>query len=54
MLKDGDVHKNCATRNVSYCWNIKMSVKQTQEYNDDVFVARSCQKDTLIMVCMLM
>lgn len=53
MLKDGNVHKHCVTRNVSYWWNIKMSVKQTREYYDNVFVARSCQKDILIMVYML-
>lgn len=54
MLKDGNLHKHCVIRNVSYCWNIKMSVKQTCQYYDDVFVARSCQKDILIMVYMLM
>lgn len=54
MLKDGNVHKHCVTRNVSYWWNVKMSMKQTREYYDYVFVARPCQKDILIMVYMLM
>lgn len=54
MFQDWDVHKHSMIRNVSYCLNIKNVWKQTCGYYDDVFVVSTCQKDTLIIVHMLM